>query len=82
MGFSPSTGGTGSGQGRARDAQIEDPELVQWACLCIAKLVWRYLNAQDGCAKLNIQDSLFARLEGYGEPYDLPLCIAFVNRDV
>lgn len=82
MGFSPSTGGTGSGQGRARDAQTEDPELVRWACLCIAKLVWRYPNAQDGCVRLNIQDSLFARLEGYGESLGFPLWTAFVNGDV
>lgn len=44
-----------------------DPSLKRWLCLCIAKLCWRYRDAQDACVRQNVQGSLFACLRGEGE---------------
>lgn len=44
-----------------------DPSLLKWLCLCIAKLCWRYTDAQDACVRLDFQSTLFACLAGDGE---------------
>lgn len=58
-------GAPGGESGGGRWTGTQDPAVRRWLCLCIAKLCWRFTDAQDAC--LRHVESLFACLQGKGE---------------
>lgn len=66
---SPSCAGSPSPPGGVAGGAIDAP-LRRWLCLCLAKLCWRYRDAQDACVRDRVQESLFGCLVGKGVGFE------------